>query len=166
MHEGAFVAPTATQLDIIGIREATFTWDPDSETPGTPGSRRRNFKLRIDGEVAFKRGHINLIVGPTGCGKTSLLMALLGEMHYLPMGPNSYVSLPRSGGIAYHAQESWVLNETIRVGPCMTCYSFNILKPDVSRTTFSSALHSIGSDMTKVRRRSPSRRCRSSCYYK
>ena len=36
-------------------------------------------------------------------------------MHYLPMGPNSYVNLPREGGVAYHAQESWVLNETIRV---------------------------------------------------
>lgn len=31
------------------------------------------------------------------------------------MGPNSTVSLPRKGGVAYHAQESWVLNETIRV---------------------------------------------------
>ncbi len=36
-------------------------------------------------------------------------------MHYVPMGPNSMVSLPREGGVAYHAQESWVLNETIRV---------------------------------------------------
>ena len=34
--------------------------------------------LRIDEEVQFKRGHINLIVGPTGSGKTSFLMALLG----------------------------------------------------------------------------------------
>lgn len=37
-------------------------------------------------------------------------------MHYLPMGPDSLVSLPRGNGVAYHAQESWVLNETIRVG--------------------------------------------------
>ena len=36
-------------------------------------------------------------------------------MHYIPMGPNSYVNLPRAEGVAYHAQESWVLNETIRV---------------------------------------------------
>ena len=38
-------------------------------------------------------------------------------MHYIPMGPKSYVNLPRDGGVAYHAQESWVLNETIRVSP-------------------------------------------------
>lgn len=64
--------------------------------------------------MTFKRGAINLVVGPTGAGKTSMLMALLGEMHYLPAGPESYVALPREGGVAYAAQESWVQNETIR----------------------------------------------------
>lgn len=34
--------------------------------------------LRIDAEVQLKQGLINLIVGPTGSGKTSFLMALLG----------------------------------------------------------------------------------------
>lgn len=43
-------------------------------------------------------------------------MALLGEMHYIPSGPGSWFNLPRGGGIAYAAQESWVLNETIKVG--------------------------------------------------
>lgn len=69
----------------------------------------------MDDEVFFRRGKINLIVGPTGAGKTSLLMALLGEMHYLPQGPDSFVSLPREGGVAYAAQESWVQSDTIKV---------------------------------------------------
>ena len=47
-------------------------------------------------------------------------MALLGEMHYTLDGPNSWVSLPREGGVAYAAQESWVMNETIRVS-CSLC---------------------------------------------
>lgn len=114
----------------IGIRAASFTWNGRTDGATTPGSR--NFTLQIEDEVAFKRGCINLIIGQTGSGKTSLLMALLGtfplldcigfthhdtagEMHYTPMNSNSMVSLPRGGGIAYHAQESWVLNETIRV---------------------------------------------------
>lgn len=42
-------------------------------------------------------------------------MALLGEMYYKAHGINSWYNLPRDGGIAYAAQESWVLNETIRV---------------------------------------------------
>ena len=73
--------------------------------------------LHIDDELFFKRGKINLVVGPTGSGKTSLLMALLGEMHYIPAMPDSFVSLPREGGVAYAAQESWVQNDTIKVGP-------------------------------------------------
>ena len=64
--------------------------------------------------MVFKQGKVNLIVGPTGCGKTSLLMALLGELHYVPSGPDSWFNLPREGGVAYAAQESWVQNETIR----------------------------------------------------
>lgn len=73
------------------------------------------------------------MIGPTGSGKTSLLMALLGkciaprlqrevtfavilgEMHYIPDSPDSWYNLPREGGVAYAAQESWVQNETIRV---------------------------------------------------
>ena len=42
-------------------------------------------------------------------------MALLGEMYYKPNGPDSWFNLPRNEGVAYAAQESWVLNETVRV---------------------------------------------------
>lgn len=95
----------------IGFRNATFSWS--KETDGSE-SRSQQFKFKIDGEVIFQRGRINLVVGPTGSGKTSLLMALLGEMHWLPASPDSWYNLPRSAGVAYAAQESWVLNETIR----------------------------------------------------
>ncbi|KAK7681700.1 hypothetical protein QCA50_015047 [Cerrena zonata] len=97
----------------IGIRQTSSTW-ANEETDGDVAPSRRRFALRIDDEVFFKKGCINLVIGQTGAGKTSLLMALLGEMHSIPSGPDSLVSLPRQGGIAYHAQESWVLNETIR----------------------------------------------------
>ena len=39
----------------------------------------------------------------------------LGEMHYIPLAEESWYNLPRTGGVAYAAQESWVQNETIRV---------------------------------------------------
>lgn len=104
--------------DVIGIRNASFSWanQASGSSASTPGSGRRNFTLRIDGDLLFKKGSINLIIGPTGSGKSSLLMALLGEMHYMPAGPDSFFNLPRTGGVAYAAQESWVQNETIRVG--------------------------------------------------
>ncbi|KAI0633842.1 multidrug resistance-associated ABC transporter [Trametes polyzona] len=101
--------------DVLGIKQMTFTWTKDTEirTPAS-GTTSRRFVLNIDGELLFKRGRTNLIVGPTGSGKTSLLMALLGEMHARPSGPEAFVSLPRVGGVAYAAQESWVLSDTIR----------------------------------------------------
>ncbi|KZT67065.1 P-loop containing nucleoside triphosphate hydrolase protein [Daedalea quercina L-15889] len=103
--------------DVIGIRKAAFTWTcDDNHVPDAPASLagRRHFALRVDGDVRFKRGCINLVIGPTGSGKTSLLMALIGEMHYISSGTDSFCRLPRSGGVAYAAQESWVQNETIR----------------------------------------------------
>ena len=53
----------------------------------------------------------------------SPLMFVSGEMHYIPEGPNSFYQLPRAGGVAYAAQESWVQNETIRV-------SYDVLAPE------------------------------------
>ncbi|GJE87804.1 multidrug resistance-associated ABC transporter [Phanerochaete sordida] len=105
-------ASALSDPSIIGIRDASFTWN--TAAPAGPFVSQQTFKLCIGGELVFQRGRINLVVGPTGSGKTSLLMALLGEMHYVPLGTNSYVSLPRDKGVAYHAQESWILNETIR----------------------------------------------------
>lgn len=34
-------------------------------------------------------------------------------MHFVPSGPQSWFNLPRDGGVAYAAQESWVMNTTI-----------------------------------------------------
>ncbi|KAH9166017.1 hypothetical protein EDB89DRAFT_2076263 [Lactarius sanguifluus] len=100
--------------DVIGFQNASFTWSND-HADGTLTPSRRWFTLRVHGELLFKRGCFNLIIGPTGSGKTSLLMALLGEMHFVPMSPDSWYHLPREGGVSYAAQESWVQNETIRV---------------------------------------------------
>ncbi|KAI9431405.1 P-loop containing nucleoside triphosphate hydrolase protein, partial [Lactarius indigo] len=99
----------------IGFQNANFTWSND-DADGTLTPSRRRFTLRVEGELLFKRGCFNLIIGPTGSGKTSLLMALLGEMHFIPMSPDSWYHLPREGGVSYAAQESWVQNETIRCG--------------------------------------------------
>ncbi|KAG6805189.1 hypothetical protein H0H92_000368, partial [Tricholoma furcatifolium] len=96
----------------IGFRNANFVWSNDSEGSLTPSKRK--FSLRIQDELLFKRGQMNLITGPTGSGKTSLLMALLGEMHFVPSHPHSWFNLPRDQGVAYAAQESWVQNETIK----------------------------------------------------
>ncbi|TFK34747.1 hypothetical protein BDQ12DRAFT_737985, partial [Crucibulum laeve] len=109
------IVPSLTDEDDreIGFRDAVFSWSTDSEDDSLPPSLH-SFKLRVNGELLFKRGCINLIIGPTGCGKTSMLMALLGEMHFMSSSAEAWFNLPRSGGVAYAAQESWVQNATIR----------------------------------------------------
>jgi ABC-type uncharacterized transport system fused permease/ATPase subunit len=98
-------------LDEFGFRNAMFSWSNTSDRTST----RSQFCLRIEDELLFQRGRINLVIGPTGSGKTSLLMALLGEMHFISTGPNSSFNLPRVNGVAYAAQETWIQNKTIKV---------------------------------------------------
>jgi ABC-type uncharacterized transport system fused permease/ATPase subunit len=90
-------------------------WSVDTVAEdGAKAPNRTAFRLTIADPVIFARGKLNMITGSTGSGKTSLLLALLGEMHYVPIGPGSWVNIPRDGGIAYCAQESWVQSLTIR----------------------------------------------------
>jgi ABC-type multidrug transport system fused ATPase/permease subunit len=100
--------------DDIGLGHATFFWSAEHTTDGTVTPSRQKFRLRIEDDLTFKQGALNLIVGPTGCGKTSLLMALLGEMHYVPSGPGAWRNLPKQGGIAYCAQEAWIQSLSIK----------------------------------------------------
>ena len=56
---------------------------------------RRKFGLRIEDEDVFRQGEIDLIVGSTGCGETSFLMALLGE---IPSGRTHGSIFPDNSG--------------------------------------------------------------------
>ncbi|KAF9080570.1 hypothetical protein BGX23_001955 [Mortierella sp. AD031] len=76
--------------------------------------------------VSFPVGELSIICGPTGSGKTSLLMAMLGEMDVL----TGHIYLPRrpldggkdfdsatgliNDGIAYVSQQAWLQNASIR----------------------------------------------------
>ncbi|KAI0258861.1 P-loop containing nucleoside triphosphate hydrolase protein [Gloeopeniophorella convolvens] len=99
--------------EVIGFNNANFIWSKD-EAIGTLTPSQKRFVLRVPDEVLFRRHAFNMIIGPTGCGKTSLLMALLGEMHFIPTQVDSWFHLPRANGVGYAAQGSWVQNETIR----------------------------------------------------
>jgi ABC-type multidrug transport system fused ATPase/permease subunit len=77
---------SCSDCQIIGFQDASFTWAADdTKSDGSVTPSRRNFVLRVPDALMFKRGRVNLIIGPTGSGKTSLLMALLGEMHFKPL---------------------------------------------------------------------------------
>ncbi|KAF8963030.1 multidrug resistance-associated ABC transporter [Flammula alnicola] len=105
--------PPSFDKNAIGFKNASFSWSVGAGD-GSLTPSRRSFRLRVNDELFFKPDCINLIIGPTGSGKTSMLMALFGEMHFIRSGADSWFNLPRDGGVAYAAQESWVQNETIR----------------------------------------------------
>ena len=106
---------------IIGFDKATLTWGgKDAQKPDGQSAFRM-----IDMDIRFLVGRLNVIVGPTGSGKTSLLMALLGEMTliegsvFLPGGqsretlredPETHLT----ESIAYCAQQAWLANDTIK----------------------------------------------------
>lgn len=69
-------AHSANFASEIGFTDASFVWSADVDGSLTPSTRK--FVLQVKDELLFKQGAINLIVGPTGSGKTSLLVALLG----------------------------------------------------------------------------------------
>ncbi|KAJ2109796.1 Transporter of the ATP-binding cassette (ABC) [Coemansia sp. RSA 922] len=95
---------------------------------GNGESANTDFELR-DLTVNFPIGKLSIIAGPTGCGKTSLLMALLGEMRLTEgqlMVPGAAFNAAAIRGepqtspfalhesVAYVAQQAWLLNDTIR----------------------------------------------------
>ncbi|KAL8704270.1 MAG: hypothetical protein Q9201_002580 [Fulgogasparrea decipioides] len=112
---------TKTAGTVIGFDNATLTWGSrNSAESGEAGAFRM-----IDLNIRFSMSDLNLIIGPTGSGKTSLLMALLGEMTliqgsvYLPGGRSKEDLLehPETGlteSVAYCAQQAWLINDTIK----------------------------------------------------
>ncbi|KAI9094069.1 ABC transporter type 1, transmembrane domain-containing protein [Phlyctochytrium arcticum] len=120
------VADDADQDVPIGFTgPATFSWQASQNSSSSPTNtsaiRRKEFTLQ-DIYVKFPVGGLTLLVGTTGCGKTSMINALLGEMNrlsgqaHLPDSRFATVD-PKTGlssSVAYAAQTSWLMNATIR----------------------------------------------------
>ncbi|KAM5138247.1 ATP-binding cassette sub-family C member 8 [Mantella aurantiaca] len=106
----------------IKISNGFFTWTPD----GSP--TLSNIDIQIP------QGQLTMIVGQVGCGKSSLLLATLGEMHKISGDvcwnssvPDSEtgedvsqerettidVEIRRRGAVAYASQKPWLLNATV-----------------------------------------------------
>ncbi|XP_075784196.1 ATP-binding cassette sub-family C member 8 isoform X4 [Pelodiscus sinensis] len=106
----------------VKITNGFFTWTPD----GSP--TLSNIDIRIP------QGQLTMIVGQVGCGKSSLLLATLGEMQKISGNVFWNSSTPDSetgedvspeketavdtevrkrGSVAYASQKPWLLNATV-----------------------------------------------------
>ncbi|QSZ35411.1 hypothetical protein DSL72_008281 [Monilinia vaccinii-corymbosi] len=106
---------------MIGFKDATLSWGGKEVSTDDISTAFRMMDLN----VKFEIGHLNIIAGPTGSGKTSLLMALLGEMSlikgkvFLPgaFSREDVRADPETGlteTVAYCAQQPWLVNANIK----------------------------------------------------
>lgn len=133
----------------FGFDHASFTWRAsstdspnDEETPlldaaEAGAASASTFRLQ-DLTIDFHKTGLNVICGPSGSGKSSLLLALLGEMHLdqgrvlLPhhhhhqpssssssgegneYSGNTAADQPLTDNTAYCPHKPWILNQSIR----------------------------------------------------
>ena len=114
-HEPDLVTPH----DEIGFDHASFTYGDPNATDTNDRFTLANLNCR------FPAGQLSIVLGPVGAGKTSLLLALLGELQgiegctYLPcpiarsrVQPDPVTGLTES--TAYCPQSAWLLGTTVR----------------------------------------------------
>ncbi|XP_069692470.1 ATP-binding cassette sub-family C member 5-like isoform X3 [Periplaneta americana] len=107
----------------VCISKGTFSWDAgalhaslsaDQEkeklNPYDGNENGRSGRSHILENINFQapKGQLIGVCGPVGAGKTSLLLAALGQLH-LVTG-----QVTRDGSCAYVSQEPWILNATLR----------------------------------------------------
>ncbi|POI35376.1 hypothetical protein CIB84_000873, partial [Bambusicola thoracicus] len=99
----------------IVVKNATFSWsktDPPSLNRlfnywDMPASEAELHALHFSINFTVPEGSLIAVVGQVGCGKSSLLSALLGEMDK----KEGYVVV--KGSIAYVPQQAWIQNATL-----------------------------------------------------
>lgn len=83
---------------MVLLEDANFTWDREEEN--NPTLKAIN--------LSIARGSLVAVVGAVGSGKSSLIMAILGQMH-LSAGARYFQAL----SAAYVAQDHWIQNVSV-----------------------------------------------------
>jgi hypothetical protein len=81
--------------------------------------------------LSVKKGELIAVVGQVGAGKSSLLSAILGELHKV----EGQVTV--RGTVAYTAQSPWIMGGTVRVRPPFSSFSYPFSPFPISPFPFS-----------------------------
>ncbi|KAJ3220706.1 hypothetical protein HDU81_011223, partial [Chytriomyces hyalinus] len=98
----------------IGFENATFAFYGCNNTLNMDGETTTNHFMLRDLNLDFKIGGLNVICGSTGSGKTTLCLALLGELNRISGRTFLHDGTTQCPKIAYAAQTAWLLNATVR----------------------------------------------------
>nr|XP_023647098.1 ATP-binding cassette sub-family C member 9-like [Paramormyrops kingsleyae] len=90
--------PSETEDAAVKVTNGFFTWGG-------------NLSTLSDINICIPTGQLTMIVGQVGCGKSSLLLAMLGEMQ--TVRGEVYWSNKNRNSVAYATQKSWLLNATV-----------------------------------------------------
>ncbi|XP_031438241.1 ATP-binding cassette sub-family C member 9 isoform X5 [Clupea harengus] len=90
--------PAETEDIAVKVSGGFFTWG-------------NNLSTLTDINIRIPTSQLTMIVGQVGCGKSSLLLAMLGEMQTI-RGQVHWSNKNRYS-VAYAAQKSWLLNATV-----------------------------------------------------
>ncbi|KAJ3301013.1 hypothetical protein HDU76_005897, partial [Blyttiomyces sp. JEL0837] len=136
LQQSASVNILKDHLPAVGFKTAKFRYyaqgDSKKETGEnkTKGKKSGENEANVDGDlvsgpefhlknvdIEFTLGGLNVVSGSTGCGKSSLILALLGELKRLSgqtFIPDTIDESGNGGTVAYVAQTAWLLNASIR----------------------------------------------------
>ncbi|XP_046853052.1 multidrug resistance-associated protein 1-like isoform X2 [Xenia sp. Carnegie-2017] len=89
------VKKTSETDDVISVQDGHFSWD-------------ENQSILKDINIRVEKGSLVAVAGPVGCGKSSLLSALLGEMERLQG------RVIKVGSTAYVPQQAWIQNDSVK----------------------------------------------------
>ncbi|KAM9362938.1 ATP-binding cassette sub-family C member 10 [Symphorus nematophorus] len=108
----ALVSPEDSQTSVL-LSQGTFSWQgPDSPREGETETAAAKGSLLLNSlNLHITKGSLVVVVGKVGCGKSSLLAALTGELNRL--SGVVYVA-DREGGFGLASQEPWIQHASVR----------------------------------------------------
>eukprot|EP00127_Corallochytrium_limacisporum_P006292 Clim_evm3s225 gene=Clim_evmTU3s225 len=113
---------TRKEPGIIDLGRRSFAWDqPDldgtftSQQNSSSSSVVRGPEITLtDVDIRLHMNSLNIIIGTVGAGKSSLLLALVGEVRQTAEGDYKPLNVFPKLSVAYCAQKAWIRNATIR----------------------------------------------------